>query len=82
MGKTNRNSVEYCFNHTKIRMLQRHNLDITLEEYEALCTLYNSKWSITVLNTEKDQCVFETEFKHKKFKFVWCDKRKTITTVF
>lgn len=81
MAKTNKNSVEYCFNHTKERMLERHHLDITLNEYNILCSMYNSKLT-KIVGIEKNQHIFETEFKNKKFRFVWCDKRKTITTVF
>lgn len=80
MGKTNRNSIEYCFNHTKIRMLQRHKLDISQEEYNDLCSRYPEQ--VTILKSKEGQHIFETEFKGKKVKLVWCANRKAITTVF
>jgi len=82
MGKTNKNSVEYCFNHTKERMMKRHSLEITRDEYDALCSKYNSQELIKIINIEENQCVFETEFKGKELRFVWCNKRKAISTVF
>jgi len=79
MGKTNRNSVEYCYNHTKERMYERHKLGLTREEYNDLCAKY---MGAEIIGIEKNQNIFETEFKGKTFRFVWCRKRKTITTVF
>lgn len=66
--------------HTKIRMLQRHEMDIALIEYEQLCSRYCSG-EVNITGVEKHQHIFETEFKGKNLKFVWCLRRKTITTV-
>ena len=63
-------------------MFERHNLDLTREDYNALCTKYNSHESIKIISIEKNQHVFETTYKKLKLRFVWCDKRETITTVF
>jgi hypothetical protein len=81
MGKTNKKSVEYCFNHTKERMYERHKLGLTRKEYDDLCVEYLEP-HINIIGAEKNQRIFETEFKGKIFRFVWCTKRKTITTVF
>ncbi len=80
--KTNRKSLKYCFEHTKQRMLERHSLDLSREEYNTLCTKYNSHKSIKIISIEKDQHVFETDYKNNTYRFVWCDNRCTITTVF
>ena len=77
MGKTNKLSKEYSLNHVKERMLERHGLTITEKEYDAICT----KQNIKILSEENGQHVFEAEFKNKNLKFVWCHKRKTVTTV-
>lgn len=92
MGKTNRNSGKYCFNHTKERMYERHQLGLTEGDYKVLCDRFISaqkrkltpalELPIIIINREKNQYIFETEYKGKKLRFVWSDKRKTITTVF
>ena len=91
MGKTNRNSVEYCYKHTKERMFKRHQLKLSRGDYDDLCHRYSSfiKKSLTpasqppilIVNREKDQCVFETEYRGRELRFVWCDKREAISTV-
>lgn len=86
--KTNRNDPEYSFNHTKDRMWERHKLRLSRQDYEQLCFYYiqnkadNPRVPVQVIGVEDHQKIFMTEFKKKKLKFVWCDKRKTITTVF
>lgn len=91
MEKTNRNSVEYCYKHTKERLFKRHQLKLNRGDYDYLCHRYSSfiKKNLTrasqppilIVNREKDQCVFETEYKGKELRFVWCDKRGAISTV-
>ena len=80
--KTDRNSVAYSFNHVKERMLERHNLDITQKEYEELCNNYlNKPILIDIIGYETNQKVFRTGFKTRMLTFVWCEKRKRISTV-
>ena len=80
MGKTNRNSVEYSFDHTKARLFKRHKLNITMAEYDVICLRYKLKL-VTIVGIEDGQHIFETEFKERMLKFVWCDKRERVTTV-
>ena len=92
MGKTNRYSTEFCYDHTKERMFERHKLKLSRGDYDMLCeryaavcikkTLIPASWPpIVIISKEKDQRVFETEFKGQELRFVWCQKRETITTV-
>jgi hypothetical protein len=73
-------------------MLKRHELKLSREDYDILCERYTSvcikknyssasKPPLIVINREKDQCVFETEYRGKELRFVWCCKRNTISTV-
>ena len=77
MGKTNKNSKDYSFEHIKQRMMERHGIDISNDEYDIICTKYNNN----IISKENDQHVFEYAFKGKMLKFVWSNKRKRVTTV-
>jgi len=80
--KTDRNSVAYSFNHVKERMMERHNLEINQKEYEELCHNYLHKpILIDIIGNETDQKIFRTGFKARILTFVWCEKRKRISTV-
>ena len=86
--KTTKNKIYSCF-HTRSRLLQRHHISMSLEEYDLLCQkfidqVYNNKFrGITIITREEsnNQIIFKANFKDKLIKFVWCGNRKLITTV-
>jgi hypothetical protein len=51
-----------------------------MDEYDVICLRYKLKL-ITIVGIEEAQHIFETEFKGRMLKFVWCDKRGRVTTV-
>jgi len=77
---------EYSFNHTKNRLLERYNIEITLDDYNYLCRKIESKKDLVLIMVEKQkndtQYVYDLNFKYKnRIRVVWSEKRNCITTV-
>ena len=76
---------EYSFNHFKERLKERHNLDITENHYDDLCSmmeLYKTFPPISVEKQKNDtQMVYEIVFKETMIKVVWSETRNLLTTV-
>ena len=72
---------QYSYNHMKQRLSERYSVKLTMSEYDVLCHQYIAD-TVEIVDTDKsnDQIIFKTMFKNKIIKFVWCNKRKRITT--
>jgi hypothetical protein len=84
MKRKNLNQKEYGYTHTKQRLGERYNLDITLSEYDLLCDVIRSIKDMEItINEEKDglQFVVTIMFKKQPVTVVWEDRRDCITTV-
>ncbi len=82
--KTEKN-IEYSFNHTKTRLSERYDIEITKEEYEHLCSLVKLKLDIDIVRVEYQeddtQYVYDLNFPRRNpIRVVWSDKRQCITT--
>jgi hypothetical protein len=76
---------EYSFNHTKLRLLERYGIDITVEDYEYLCEniKYNNDALLITMEKQKDdeQYIYDLNFKYKEIvRVVWSKERQCITT--
>lgn len=76
---------EYSFNHTKKRLLERYGIDITIDDYDYLCTKVITNDDITLRMTEKQdkdiQYTYDLDFKYRgKIRVVWSNERQCITT--
>jgi len=73
---------EYSFNHFKQRMKERHDLDMSREEYKVLCSLVKHKKPIRIEDQKNDtQRTYEVNFCSVRMKVVWSGKRQCLTTV-
>ncbi len=77
---------QYSFEHTKLRLKERYDMEITMEDYEYLCRRIQNKDYTSLVNIEyqKDdnQYVYDLEFPRRKdVRVVWSEKRQLITTV-
>ena len=75
----------YSFNHTKERLLERYDIDISNKDYDYLCTkIINNDGITTVMIEEQDndiQYTYDVDFKYKAtIRLVWSAKRQCITT--
>lgn len=77
--------IEYSFNHTKQRMLERYDLSLTRQEYDALCGDVRLKRNVAEVGREKQkgciQIIYTASFKHRIVLLVYEDTRDCITTV-
>jgi len=73
----------YSFNHVKNRLKKRHDIDITLDEYDWVCkSLKDDKCPIIAIERQKDdvQKIYDLMFKNRMVRFVWSESRQLITT--
>ena len=84
MKRKNMNQKEYGFTHTKQRLKERYNLNISHEEYDYLCNkVRKGKYSNVVgVNTQKtgEQKIVGMLFKERLLILVWEEHRDCITT--
>ena len=76
---------EYSFNHTKERLLERYDIDISHKDYDYLCTkIINNDGITTVMIEEQDndtQYTYDIVFKYiTTVRVVWSETRQCITT--
>ena len=76
----------YSFNHTKKRLKERYGIDISIDDYDYLCTKVITNDDITIVMMEKQdsdiQYTYDLDFKQRgAIRVVWSDKRQCITTV-
>ena len=84
MGKT-RKDRNYSFEHTKLRILQRYNLRITLDAYNYLCHMIKNNINITLIDKEEQkndvQSIYDLDLGlDGKIRVVWSNERNYITT--
>jgi len=78
--------IEYSFNHTKDRILERYDFKITREFYDGMCKDIKELSSATTLidvEKQKDdtQIIFDIKYKFMEpIRVVWSDMRSCITT--
>lgn len=75
----------YSFNHTKLRLLQRYNLVITMDHYDFLCHMIKNNIGRTLVEVEKQKSDVQYIYDLKwdlmpKIRVVWSEKRQRITT--
>lgn len=77
--------VDYSFGHTRKRMLERYNLNITRQDYDTLCENVRKKKGVTEIGREDQkgctQIIYTTSFKDRTILLVYEDTRDCITTV-
>ncbi len=86
MKRKNLNQKEYGYEHTKQRLKERYELEITQSEYDLLCeSIQHIKDRVPAhdVNNEKDglQFVLTIMFKKRPVTVVWEERRNCITTV-
>jgi len=73
---------EYSFHHFVQRMKERHNFDITKEDYEVLCSMVAKKEPIRIEIQKNDtQKIYDLFFYSTYIRVVWSDVRQYLTTV-
>jgi len=77
---------QYSFNHTNLRLKERYDMEITMEDYDYFCHRIQTKDYISLVNIEyqKDdkQYVYDLQFPRRgDIRVVWSEKRQLITTV-
>ena len=75
----------YSFTHTRKRLSERYDIDISEKDYNYLCdTIINKSDIIPVMIEEQDndtQYTYDVNFKYRAtIRLVWSDKRQCITT--
>ncbi len=82
--KTKRNSPDYSFEHTKKRLKERYDLEITRKEYDILNKTI-LLWDRSPDHLEKDggelQGIFSWIFKEQQVRFVYSYTHSRIKTV-
>jgi len=76
---------QYSFEHTKLRLLQRYGIDITMDDYDAICHMIKHNICTTLIDTEKQkddtQYIYDLKWAlNPILRVVWSDKRQRITT--
>jgi len=78
--------IEYSFNHTRDRILERYDFKITREFYDGMCKDVSDLTSaVNLVNIENQnndtQMIFDIKYKFMdSIRVVWSDKRECITT--
>lgn len=75
----------YSFEHTKLRLLQRYNLQITKDHYDYFCHMIRYNIGATLISTEEQKGDVQKiyDLKHDlnpKIRVVWSEKKQYITT--
>ena len=95
MKRKNLNQKEYGYTHTKQRLKERYELEITRSEYDTLCEKIRERKNgildrhseyishMKRMHPQKKgfQLILDTPFKNQIIKIVWEDHRDCITTV-
>jgi len=73
---------KYSFNHTKQRIKERYNRDVSREWYDNMCNrITNSHDGWSVLDIDGTQLIIELELQFTdNIIVVWSDEKKCITT--
>jgi predicted metalloenzyme YecM len=75
---------EYSFNHTKKRLKERYDIDITMEDYDHICFKVKNHKDVKLIMAENKQqeLQFTYDYLHngEKIRVVWSDERDCITT--
>ena len=84
MGKTIKD-IDYSFKHTKQRLKERYNVDITRGYYDTFCDNIKNNKGVTLVMEEKQkndtQYIYDLHFQHRsEIRVVWSEKRQCITT--
>ena len=77
---------EYSFNHTKTRLKERYDIDISRRDYEYLCKKVEGKKdaSFVMVEYQKNdtQYTYDLRFRYRtSIRVVWSENRNCITTV-
>ena len=73
----------YSFNHVKRRLKKRHDIDITIEEYDWLCySVKNIEDKPIHIEKQKGdiQKVYDIMYGNKIIRVVWSETRQLVTT--
>jgi len=75
----------YSFNHFKDRLLERYDLDITMDEYNGICSMMDLYKTFPPISTEHQkndtQLVYDIIFKEEMIRVVFSEARNLLTTV-
>jgi predicted metalloenzyme YecM len=76
---------EYSFNHTKQRLSERYDIDITRKNYDYLCEKVKGKKDAKLVTIEYqkggDQYTYDLHFRYRKvIRVVWNEEKQYITT--
>lgn len=77
---------DYSFNHTKKRLKERYNIEITMTDYDYLCNKVQTKNDIILIMTETEgddtQNTYDLQFEYRGIvRVVWSENRQCVTTV-
>ena len=77
--------LNYSFEHTKQRLKERYDIDITREHYDILCDNIKNNQGITLVEIEyhknDNQFIYDLHFPHRsEIRVVWSEKRQCVTT--
>ncbi len=78
--------LDYSFNHTKERILERYDFKITRPFYDNMCKdIQNQSSDVHLIDIEKQkddtQIIFDVTYKFiDPIRVVWSEKRKCVTT--
>ncbi len=81
MKRKNLNQKEYGYTHTKQRLKERYELDITRVEYDTLCEKIRERKNGILDRHKGFQLTLDTLFKGHTIKIVWENHRDCITTI-
>jgi len=75
----------YSFNHTKKRLLERYDIDISMEDYNYLCKKVKGKKDAKLVMIEHqkdgDQYTYDIYFRYREvIRVVWNEEKQYITT--
>ena len=75
----------YSFEHTKLRILQRYNIQITQDHYDYFCHMIKNNIGVTLISEEEQKGDIQKiyDLKHDidpKIRVVWSEVRQCITT--
>ena len=77
--------IKYSFEHTKLRLLQRYNIQITRDHYDYFCHMIKNNINATLVSEEEQKGDVQKiyDLKHDlspTIRVVWSEKRQRITT--
>jgi len=77
--------LNYSFEHTKLRILQRYNIQIEQDHYDYFCHMIKNNIGATLISEEEQKGDLQKiyDLKHDidpTIRVVWSEKRQLITT--